>query len=62
MVRALGAHGHSRRLDDAPVTSVVPSLADFLTVIWHVSKVPIGDVALWLGLGFTKGHILWISA
>ena len=36
--------GQKRHFDRAPVTSGLPRLADILSVIWHVSKVPIGDL------------------
>src|ERR1035437_8885553 len=41
IVRALGAHGHSRRFDDWPITSGVPQLTDISTVSRYVSNVPI---------------------
>ncbi len=40
MVRALGAHGHSRRSDRAPTTSGLPRSADILQVNRHGSNVP----------------------
>jgi hypothetical protein len=37
----MSLNGQSRHFDRAPLTSGLPRLADILTVIRHVSKVPI---------------------
>jgi hypothetical protein len=37
--------GHSRHVDRAPITSGLPRLTDVPRVGWHVSKVPISEVA-----------------
>jgi hypothetical protein len=38
--------GQTRRFDDAPITSVLPLLADLLGSIRHVSNVPLPEVAV----------------
>ena len=44
VIRAFGAHGHSRRFRDAPKESGSPPIADMQRLLRHVRKVPEGDI------------------
>jgi hypothetical protein len=44
IVRALGAHGHSRRFGDVRVMSAFPLIATEPETSRHVSNVPLADI------------------